>query len=206
MWLVKTKWYHTFIYVLNTNTTEYPSYSVRSCKICKIFIFHILDWTIEDQQQQCWFVVLGRGCVWQLVAQNGKIWKTKQKTRPTFRKTRCLSEASQNKQKTKPICPSLQSTACSSAPRIYSPHATDGSVCCPTTTGTSLLWNTVECQRYCRCCTHQPTSLTPQALPSQLVYIADLRQSYPQVGNCEKHGYRNEIYPLHRTKVGKTRG
>ena len=203
MWLVKTKWYHTFIYVywilIQPNT-------LRILWICKIFIFHILDWTIEDQQQQCWFVVLGRGCVWQLVAQNGKIWKTKQKTRPKFGKTRCLSNASQNKQKTKPIWPSLQSTVCSSAPRIYSPLMGMLSKYHWYIVVVEHRWMSTVLQVL-----HQQTNFlnspSSSAMSScvhpRFATVGILRQSYPQVGNCEKHGYEMKSINFIELKMEK---
>ena len=206
MWLVKTKWYHTFIYVywilIQPNT-------LRILWICNIFIFHILDWTIEDQQQQCWFVVLGRGCVWQLVAQNGKIWKTKQKTRPKFGKTRCLSEASQNqtKDKTHMTEPPINRLFISSTDLFSACHWW---VCCPSTTGYIVVvehrWMSTVLQVL-----HQQTNFlnspSSSAMSScvhpRFATVGILRQSYPQVGNCEKHGYEMKSINFIELKMEK---
>lgn len=62
-------------------------------------------------------------------------------------------------------------------------------VCCRTTTGTSLLYNTLEGPRYCRCWTNKPTSSScamSSCVRPRFATVGILRQSYPQADMVTK--------------------
>ncbi len=206
MWLVKTKWYHTFIYVywilIQSNT-------LRILWICKIFIFHILDWTIEDQQQQCWFVVLGRGCVWQLVAQKRENLENKTNNTSQVWKNMVFVRGipKQTEDKTHMTEPPINRLFISSTDFFSACHWW---VCCPSTTGYIVVvehrWMSTVLQVL-----HQQTNFlnspSSSAMSScvhpRFATVGILRQSYPQVGNCEKHGYEMKSINFIELKMKK---